>query len=111
MVRMEHVNTLSPAAGGMRFFIILSAAALCILAFVFQLNCVGAEVRDVPQPLKDLAMPTLDTATMGMSQSAWSVGVNQWLKTNLFKPGFAPFSFVYEGKCFKEFLAVWEFTI
>jgi alpha-galactosidase len=110
MVSPEHVSIVSAAARGMRIVTIRIAVALSVLAIAFAGSSLGAEPINLPKPPKDLATPTLDTATMGMSQSAWSTGVNQWLETNLFKPGFAPFSFVYDGKCSREFLAGWDFT-
>lgn len=46
-----------------------------------------------------------------MSQSVWYDGVNEWLETNLFQPGAAPFSFDYDGKSSQQFLADWDFTV
>ena len=45
-----------------------------------------------------------------MSQSADWEGLSRWLETNLSTPGEVPFSFRYDDKDSREFLAGWDFV-
>ena len=84
----------SPAARGIRFVTIhIAAVLLLVLA-----GCAGNAVSPPP-------------TEKAMSQSAWYDGINEWMENNLFEPGFAPFSFVYDGKCSREFLKDWDWII
>ena len=84
--------------------------SLGVMAITFAGCAVGAETASTEPPAKSLATPTRETAKINMSQAAWWDGANQWLQSNLLKPGFVPFSFVYDGKNSTEFLANWDFT-
>lgn len=81
-----------------------------MISVVFAGNVVGEITDNVPSPEKDLAIPMRESAALAMSQAPWRTGLEEWLESNLSKPGLVPFSFLYEGKSSKEFLAGWEFT-
>ena len=94
MLSSEFAGRVSRAAR--RFRIMPIGAILGVLVVALLGSLVRAEVDPVPQ--------------RPMSEAAWRDGLNQWMETNLLKPGAVPFSFVYDGKSSKEFLAGWDFT-
>ena len=106
MISAEHVRTLNPSVHGMGFGTVRMVALLAIIAIVFAGSPVGAQLPETLQ----MAESIVTTTKMTMSESAWRDGVNQWLETNLFKTGAAPFSFVYDGKNSGEFLKNWDFS-
>ncbi len=81
-----------------------------MIAVVFVGNVVGERKDNVPSPEKDIAIPMRENAALAMSQAPWRTGLEEWLESNLSKPGLVPFSFLYDGNSSKEFLAGWEFT-
>ena len=76
-----------------------SLIALSALFCLSGLTALNVDARDL-----------FPATSISMSQSPWWDGVNEWMETNLFKPGLAPFSFVYDGKPSKELLKGWDFT-
>ena len=68
---------------------------LCLLSTI-SVDFVQAETTSVPE--------------LPMSQSADWEGLGHWLETNLSTPGAVPFSFRYDDKDSREFLAGWDFV-